>query len=295
MFGYLRPDTPYLYMKDDTLYKSLYCGVCKSIGRKCGAVARFSLTYDIAFMSAFIHNALGRDVKITRSNCVAHPLIKRPIATPDDVSDELGCLNVILTYYKIKDDVTDSNKGRSLALLFSAAYKKAQKSYPALDGIVATNYAALRGLEKSGATGIDMVSDPFAIMLAQLSDELLGDKKTQNTHDFFYALGKWIYIIDALDDYDKDVKKGNYNPFFTTYGAENFSALKRINGDEVSFILSATLGELAENLSKVKFGFNGDLIRNIAIRGTAEKTKIILSKETGNKGKNKCLKNTTKY
>ena len=52
MFGYLVPDKPYLYLKDDTLYKALYCGVCKSIGKVSGQRARFTLTYDIAFLSA---------------------------------------------------------------------------------------------------------------------------------------------------------------------------------------------------------------------------------------------------
>ena len=33
MFGYVKPDAPYLYIKDDTLYKSLYCSVCKAIGK----------------------------------------------------------------------------------------------------------------------------------------------------------------------------------------------------------------------------------------------------------------------
>ena len=45
-------DVVRLYMKDETLYKALYCGVCKSIGKTCGEIARVTLTYDIAFLSA---------------------------------------------------------------------------------------------------------------------------------------------------------------------------------------------------------------------------------------------------
>ena len=77
MFGYVKPDTPYLYIKDDTLYKSLYCSVCKSIGKICGQRARLGLTYDIAFMSAFIHNVAGVDVKIEKKHCVAHPVTRQ--------------------------------------------------------------------------------------------------------------------------------------------------------------------------------------------------------------------------
>ena len=80
MFGYIKPETPYLYIKDDTLYKALYCGVCKSIGGQCGQVARFALTYDVAFFSALTHNMAGEDVKIEPKRCVAHWIKKRPIA-----------------------------------------------------------------------------------------------------------------------------------------------------------------------------------------------------------------------
>lgn len=63
MFGYISPDRPYLFIKDETLYKALYCGVCKSIGAECGQMARSALTYDMAFMSALLHNIRGDDVK----------------------------------------------------------------------------------------------------------------------------------------------------------------------------------------------------------------------------------------
>ena len=94
MFGYVKPDTPYLYIKDDTLYKSLYCSVCKSIGKICGQRARLGLTYDIAFMSAFIHNVAGVDVKIEKKHCIAHPITSRPIADRDDITDFCACASI---------------------------------------------------------------------------------------------------------------------------------------------------------------------------------------------------------
>ena len=52
MFGYIGPDRPYLFIKDETLYKAMYCGVCRCISKECGQMARTALTYDMAFMSA---------------------------------------------------------------------------------------------------------------------------------------------------------------------------------------------------------------------------------------------------
>ena len=279
MFGYVKPDQPYLYMKDDTLYKALYCGVCKSIGKCAGQCARLSLTYDIAFLSAVIHNLTKTDVVIKRKNCIIHPIIKRPIALPDDISQTLGALNVILAYYKCLDDIADNGRGRFAKLLLKNGFKKCAKKHPQLTEIVEENYKQLAKLEKAGEKSIDKIAHPFSTMLAELSDVLLGEYKTQYTSDYFYNFGKWIYLIDALDDYDKDLKNGNYNPFYWAYGAKDYQSLKRENGEEISFIMSATLNAIESNFNNLRFGFNADLIRNISLRGTVETTKKVLLKE----------------
>ena len=284
MFGYVKPDTPYLYIKDETLYKALYCGVCKSLGRTCGQCSRFTLTYDVAFLSAVLHNILGVDVTVEKKRCIAHPIIKRPIAKPDEISDTLACLNVILAYYKVQDDINDNGRGRFLKLLFSPAFKRAVKRYPDFKRIVFENYEKLAKLEKAGEQSIDKICDPFASMLESLASRILGDGASESSYKFFYNMGKWIYLIDALDDYDKDIKKGNYNPFYCAYKSSDFTTLKTQNGEEISFIVSATLAGIEEGLKGLKFRFNADLIRNIALRGTMQKTKQILAKTSVKKG-----------
>ena len=285
MFGYVKPDTPYLYMKDDTLYKALYCGVCKSIGKCSGTCARFTLTYDCAFLSAVIHNLLGCDVVIKREHCIAHPITKRPIAKPDEISISIGALNVILAYFKVVDDINDNGRGRIAKLFLSRAFKRAKKREPDLERIVRENYVKLFELEKAGEDSIDRIADPFANLLAELSNELLKDKASDASFQFFYNFGKWIYLIDALDDYDKDVKKGNYNPFYAAYKSKSYDDLKAEKGEEVSFIMSATLAGIEESFNGLKFAFNADLIRNVSLRGTVETTKKVLLK--GQKGENK--------
>ena len=70
MFGYIQPDMPYLYGKDATLYKAMYCGLCKSIGASCGQRARFALSFDMTFLSALLHNIMNTDVHIEKAHCV---------------------------------------------------------------------------------------------------------------------------------------------------------------------------------------------------------------------------------
>ena len=52
MFGYVRPYKPELLVKELTRYQSVYCGICKQIGRDYGQVPRLALGYDGLVKSA---------------------------------------------------------------------------------------------------------------------------------------------------------------------------------------------------------------------------------------------------
>ena len=73
MFGYVRYDLPNLCIKDFMLYKALYCGLCKSIGAACGQRARLSLTYDVTFLSALLHNMTGTDIRVNSRTALSIP------------------------------------------------------------------------------------------------------------------------------------------------------------------------------------------------------------------------------
>ena len=101
---YIGPDRPYLFIKDETLYKAMYCGVCRCISKECGQMARTALTYDIAFMSALLHNIRGEDVKIVKRRCPVHPIKRRPMTEADELTRTLACVNTALAWYKLTDD-----------------------------------------------------------------------------------------------------------------------------------------------------------------------------------------------
>lgn len=287
MFGYINPYDPYLYKKDDVLYKSLYCGICKSIGATCGQVARMSLTYDITFLSAFAHNIMGRDVTMKKSNCIAHPFKKRPICLRDELSDKLAYVNLILCKHKLIDDKLDSKKGGFKRLLFNKGYKKAKKALPEIDRIVSESYASLRKLEGANNGLIDPLSSQFGDMLADISDVIFGDYKTEYTHNLFFYIGKWIYLIDAVDDYDKDVKKGEFNPFKVIYNNEKSGkALLEKFGDDFGFMFNDIFNNLKENFYNIKFYFNRDLLENIVTKGIPQKTQEVINSKF--KTKNSC-------
>ena len=288
MFGYVRADTPYLYIKDDNLYRAMYCGVCKGIGQVCGHAARMGLSYDVTFLSVILHNIAGIDVKIEKSHCLTHCIRSRQMADVDEMTRQLGALNTALVYYKYTDDIADGDRGRGKRLWFKKGFKKVKQKYPEIERIVRENLTRQEQTEKAKTDSLDRAADATANMLAEFSDYVLGDKATRNTHNLFYAVGKWIYLIDALDDYDKDVKKGAYNPFVLAYGAESRKALlEGEKGDEVRFVFNALFFDIRENLAGIKFHFNRDLSDNILLRGLPATTQRVIE------GKN-CEKENTR-
>lgn len=254
----------------------MYCGVCKGIAQSCGQGARMGLTYDVTFLSVILHNIAGIDVKIEKQHCLTHCIRSKMMANVDDMTKKLGALNTALVYYKYTDDILDGDKGRGKRLWFVSGHKKTVRNYPEIERIVRENLAAQQETEKSKTDSLDRAADASANMMAELSDYLLEDKKTPYTHDLFYAVGKWIYLIDALDDYDKDKKKGAYNPFVLSYSCEDKADLMKRRQKDVEFVFHSLFFDIRENLSKIKFHFNRDLSDNILLRGLPSETNRVM-------------------
>lgn len=284
MFGYVKTDFPNLFVKDTILYKASYCGLCKSIAIECGLRGRLLLNYDLTFLSVFAHNLAGKDIEIKRQHCVIHPLTKRPVAIPDDLSKRIASLTVILAYYKLSDDVIDNGSGRVKRGIFKKAYKKAKRKEPKFDVIVKESYKELLKYEKQNVDSIDMAADPFGTMMTNIVKELLGNLYTDEIETFAYNLGKWIYLIDAVDDFDKDKKKGNFNVFANTYGnISDKSTLLKEKKSDLEVIFGSILSSIYENAKSLSYKFNHDLTDNIIFKGLFEQTKQILE---GRKCKN---------
>ena len=94
-------------------------------------------------------------------------------------------------------------------------------------------------------------------------------KQTLSRMGFF--LGKYIYIIDAYEDIEKDLKKGNYNPFSEIYQNEDFD-------DFVNQILTMMISECAREFEELPIIEDVDILRNILYSGVWAKFQSIRNK-----------------
>ncbi len=277
MFGYVKTDMPNMFVKDTVLYKAMYCGLCKGIGNVCGNKGRLLLNYDLTFLSLLVHNLLNVDVKIEKQRCIIHHVKKRPVAVPDKVTERIAALNVILAFHKLNDDVIDAGKGKFRRAVFLSSYKKAKKCEPVLDEIVEKHYKNLLSYEKSKGDSIDLAADPFALMMQDIMKELLGEVANETVLLLAYNLGKWIYLVDAIDDFDKDKKKNNFNVFINSYPEiEDKPQLMKEKGTDIIFVFGTILSTIKDLVFKLNFKFNHDLIDNILLRGLPMQTKQVM-------------------
>ena len=77
--------------------------------RKCQLRA---LSYDMTFLIVLLTGALREPKTIAgETRCIAHPLEKHPTKI-NEYTDYAASMNLILSYYKCKDDWTDEQEKR---------------------------------------------------------------------------------------------------------------------------------------------------------------------------------------
>ena len=277
MFGYVRPYKPYLRVCEYEAYKSVYCGVCKSMGRCLGEVSRFGLTYDAAFLSLFEMSVRGIELKAEPQRCIAHPLTKRSCAVSAG-TEFAAYASVILMYHKLKDDLADGSLkdrliARPAAAALTGAYIKARAAYPRLAAVVEKQTKEQMKLEKELCSSLDRAAEPTGQMTRAVFAELGEDKPRKKLlGSFGYFLGRYTYLVDALDDLKKDAASGGYNPLAVRLGLngsitdEEFEKAAGI----IEMNIRLTLGQLAEKYVKLEIGSYKSILDNIIYLGLTD-------------------------
>ncbi len=281
MFGYVTPVKDKLRPQDFLLYRAFYCGTCVTL-KEYGTLPRFTTSYDIAFLSALVHDVCSMKVEFIEATCVGNPFKKKLMIKTNGLLKRVAAANIIMSWYKASDDCIDEGgiKKRIARSCLKKAYKKAKAELPKADEVFNLGYARLREMEKSGEKSIDKVADCFAVMLRELCAIVVEEKADDNFRSLCYNIGKFVYLIDALDDIDEDAKKKNYNPFLFLYGDfTDRRSFYKAHEEDLNFTLSSTVNRAIESFNKMKFTQSYSLLSNIVYYGLREKVKEVLGSE----------------
>lgn len=259
MFGYIRVSEGDLRINDYGIYKGVYCGLCKTMKKYTGSTSCLSLSYDFVFL-ALLRSAMNNEgFKVSPGRCGLHPIKKRPVSTENEALKYCAGASAVLTYYKLLDDKNDKDTKKRLAVrsaLPSAKknLKRAIKNLPeykfdVLSEQVSEHLSRLSELENEGCQSADLCADIFGKLLGCVfSHGLLKCDAKSTCFEIGYRLGRYIYLIDVLDDFESDKKSGAYNPLIAagfsecpddfivaSLSRENREALSALNSLNISF------------------------------------------------------------
>ena len=223
MTGYVRPCKARLSESAWDTYRAAYCGVCRALGRRYGPAYRFLLSYDLVFYALLI----AREPFEERfGRCAVRPS-KRRIASPNPALDAAADATVLLACGQLRDHAADSGFwGRAASHIglsaMKTAYRKAAGRLPQAARAMDEQLIRLAELERERTPSLDRPADTFSTMLAALADDRVDSGPRRRVcRETLRHLGRWIYLIDAADDFSGDVERGLYNPLAARYGGES--------------------------------------------------------------------------
>lgn len=278
MFGYVTINKPELKIKDYDRYRMYYCGVCRAIREKYGLKGQFTLTYDAAFGALLLSALYEPHTDRESCRCIAHPMSKKEFLENKAI-DYMADMNMLLSYYKCLDDWQDDRD------IFRLAYSSVIRNYVRATAenyrdkaaVIREGVRRIAEYELKGCENIDMPAGVFGnIMRAVLSvspyelmqgdaldDELYCDDWSQELGNFGYELGKLIYILDAYDDVEEDIKNKKFNPLAARYIDMGAAELRKW----VHQLLMMVAADMAKAYERLPIVAESNILRNIIYSG----------------------------
>ncbi|MBQ8328929.1 MAG: hypothetical protein IJX83_04795 [Lachnospiraceae bacterium] len=284
MFGYVVVSEQDLKIREFNLYRSYYCGMCMDLKEHYGQTGRLTLSYDTVFLALLLTSLyepedLKRDIR-----CAVHP-VEKHAARQNDYTRYAADINIILSYYSCLDDWNDEkDPGKKLfAALLKKKSDRACLLYPEKAAVIRGKLGELDELEKKARSGEEPVLTPAALLdrAGSIFGDLLAevfdcrkDTWSPALRRIGFNLGKFIYILDAYDDLEKDEKNGSFNPLA---GMKDKPHLD----DYVRGVLTMTLSDCTGAFETLPVVENIDILRNILYCGIWCKFEEVFKKRTG--------------
>ena len=213
MFGYVTASVRELSPEEKTRYNAVYCGICRRIRVQSSQIARLGLSYDMAFLALLLMSLYEPEEVSGDRACILHPVRPKPWVDNSYIRYAAD-MNVALAYYNFLDDWQDEGKhtAKWMADALGTHYMSVEEKYPRQCAAISGCIRRLNALEKEGCANPDEPAGVFGDLMAELF-VVEEDLWAPTLRQLGQALGRFIYLLDAAVDYDKDKRKGKFNPY----------------------------------------------------------------------------------
>ena len=260
MFGYLSASPQALSEEELVRYKSAYCGLCKSLHARHGNLAGMTLNYDMVFLILLLSSLYDHEEYTEDSVCLIHPFKPR-LKMRNEFTDYCADINVALSYLNLIDDWNDDKRllSKIESDLLERTYKKIKSEYPDKCASMEKCIRELSVIEKNKEYNPDSASLIFGNLMGELF-AYKNDRWRELLYNVGCSLGRYIYLLDAVVDLDRDFSTGAYNPFFNYYGK---------NDNEQTFreILKLYLGDAVSAFNYLPLTDDYNILKNIMYQG----------------------------
>ena len=274
MFGYIIVNKQELKGKEVDQYRSFYCGLCRSLKKRHGISGQLTLNYDLNFLALLLSALYEPETVFEQHRCAVHPFTKQLQAINPYV-DYCADMNVVLAYYKCQDDWQDEQSlmKRSEQLLLKKSMNQLKADYPEKCTFIEKQLLYISELERKNEINIDMVANAFGSVMGEIFS-IKKDEWHDVLFDIGFYLGKYIYLIDAYEDIEKDTKKNNFNLFKNRIHEEGFE-------EHVQMILEMMMAECTAAFERLPIFEYRDILRNILYSGVWTKYEMVKKKRRG--------------
>lgn len=285
MFGYVKPFIPNLRVKEYELYKSVYCGLCQSMKKHTGNLSRVTLSYDMTFF-ALVRTVLCKtDFSIRKRRCAVHPIKKRPMMDDNDALTYAAYIGALLAAHKVEDTVADDKGIKKLGAQLLSPYagslkRKAKRAEYEIGTLVSDAMGEIRRLEEAKCPSPDMPADVFGKMLGALLALGLDGWTEKIAYEIGLHTGRFVYLIDAVCDYEDDLKNGSYNPFL--YALADEAEMQRFKEEALRGVLTMESDAILRAVALLDFENKPmfrECIENIILDGMGSALSVAVGKE----------------
>ena len=284
MYGYLRTHVPELKVRQQEYYRAVYCGLCRTMGQCTGQCSRMTLSYDFTLFALVRMALTGETVTVRSRRCIAHPLRKRPMVDPNPTLRLCAYASAILAHHKVKDDLRDERGLKRTAATaispFTASMRRraVKAGYGDMGSGVFHAMKELWELESSRIPSVDEPATLFGELMGKTLAYGLEGNTAKLAHAIGLHLGRFVYILDAADDYAEDMEHRRYNPLACLYGDPAMTELSDRKREELRIALLAELSELerAFDLLDTADPDLGGLLSNILYEGLPRQVERVL-------------------
>ena len=278
MFGFIVANTEALTEEQTARYKGAYCGLCRTLQKRHGDFSRMTLNYDMTFLVLLLSSMYEPEEDCGEGRCMAHPLHRRSW-WKNRFTDYAADMNVALAWHNCMDDWADEKKVLSLteAKLLRSQYEKVYRVWPRQCDAIETCMETLHAVETSEEVAPDAAANAFGQLMGELFAVEEDSVWNPRFRAFGEALGRFIYMMDACVDLEKDRKKGNYNPLLALYPTGT------VDEEEKLALLKMLIAECSAEFERLPLLKDVEILRSVLYSGvwTQYEMKLRREKEKG--------------